>query len=163
MTSETKRQALREKIEAGRQRLAERDYAKTAKDAADSATNFVKQHPYATLGGAIFVGVAIGAMTKRGRKVGAKVGQRSGVLTRLLADAAIAYGVKMIDQATDAARTGQDRIEDLSDDLTDKARATKRDAAHMVGTASDKAKSTVRRTSRKASRTLRDLRSRTTH
>jgi len=163
MSSETKRQALREKIEAGRQRLAERDYAQAAKEAADSATNFVKQHPYATLGGAIFIGVALGAMTKRGRKLGSRAGQRGGVVARLLTDAAIAYGVKLIDQATDAARTGQDRIEDLSDDLTDKARATKRDATHMVGTASDKARSTVRRTSRKASRTLRDLRSRTTH
>ena len=159
MSSETKRQALREKIEAGRQRLAERDYAQSAKDAAGAATEFVKKHPFATLGGAIFVGVAIGAMTKGGRRLG----KRGGVVAGLLADAAIAYGVKMIDQASDAASAGQDRLEDLGDDLIDKARSTKRDATHLVGTVSDKARSTARRTSRKAGRAVRDIRSRTTH
>lgn len=159
MANEAKREALKERIEAGRQRIAERDYAQSAKDAAEAATTFVKKHPLATLGGAIAVGLAIGAMTKRGRKLG----QRGGVIAGLLADAAIAYGVQMIDQMGDIARDGQDRLEDLGDTISDKTRSAKRDASHLAGTASDKTLSAARRTRRKAGRAIRDLRSRATH
>lgn len=159
MASEARREALKEKIEAGRQRIAERDYAQSARDAAGAATNFVKEHPLATLGGAIAIGLAIGAMTKRGRRLG----RRGGVVAGLLADAAIAYGVSMIDRAGDAAREGQDRLEDLGDALSDSARTARREASHLAGTASDKTRSAARRTTRKAGRAIRDLRSRATH
>ncbi|WFL76982.1 hypothetical protein P7228_13430 [Altererythrobacter arenosus] len=156
MTSDAKREQLREKIEAGERRNEERSLADAAREAADSATNFVKQHPLATLGGAVVVGLAIGAMTKPGRRLT----KRGGVLAGLIADAAIAYGISMIDKAGDVARDGQDRLEDLGDVLSDKARSARRDANYLAGSASDRTRSLARGASRKASRAVRDLKGR---
>ena len=58
MTTEEKREELREKIEAGQKRLEERSLSDTAREAAESATEFVKRHPLATLGGAVAIGLA---------------------------------------------------------------------------------------------------------
>lgn len=103
---------LSEKIEAGRNRLAEREITQQALDAAEAATGFFRKHPLATLGGAIGIGLAIGAKTKRGRKLG----KRGGVVTGILIDAALAYGVKMIEQAAKAARN---RVEEEEDEPVD--------------------------------------------
>ncbi|TNE31844.1 MAG: hypothetical protein EP350_06950 [Alphaproteobacteria bacterium] len=104
MASDNKRLMLSEKIEAGRKRLAEREIAQQAIEAAQAATGFVRKHPLATLGGAIGIGLAVGALTKSGRKLG----KRGGILTGLLIDAALAYGVKLIEQAAEAAKTKAD-------------------------------------------------------
>lgn len=112
MASDSKRLMLSEKIEAGRKRLAEREISQQALEAAEAATGFVRKHPLATLGGAIGIGLVIGTMTKGGRKLG----KRGGVFTGILIDAALAYGIKMIEQATDAAKS---RVEDAEDELVD--------------------------------------------
>ena len=104
MASDNKRLMLSEKIEAGRKRLAEREIAQQAIEAAQAATGFVRKHPLATLGGAIGIGLAVGALTKSGRKLG----KRGGILTGILIDAALAYGVKLIEQAAEAAKTKAD-------------------------------------------------------
>lgn len=104
MASDNKRLMLSEKIEAGRKRLAEREIAQQAIEAAQAATGFVRKHPLATLAGAIGIGLAVGALTKSGRKLG----KRGGILTGLLIDAALAYGVKLIEQAAEAAKTKAD-------------------------------------------------------
>lgn len=104
MASDEKRLMLSEKIEAGRKRLAEREITQQAIEAAEAATGFVRKHPLATLGGAIGIGLAIGALTKSGRKLG----KSGGILTGILLDAALAYGVKLIEQATEKARNRPD-------------------------------------------------------
>ncbi len=113
--SDNKRLALSEKIEAGRKRLAERDITQQALETAEAAKGFVREHPLAILGGAIGIGLAIGSMTKRGRKLGRLANSR-GVLTGILIDAAVAYGIKVIEQAADAARN---RVESEDDELVD--------------------------------------------
>lgn len=159
MTTEEKRAELREKIEAGEKRNAERTFADTAREAADNATTFVKKHPLAALGGAVVIGLAIGAMTKPGRRLT----KRGGVLAGLAADAALAYGMTMIDRAGDLARDGQDRLEDFGDSLSDTARHAKREASYLAGTTSDKTRSAARGVARKAGRAARDLRARVNH
>ena len=70
LSDEDKRAALRDKIDAAEQRNAERSVADMAKDAADTVTDFAKRHPLATVAGAIGLGLAIGAMTRPGRRLG---------------------------------------------------------------------------------------------
>ena len=111
MASDDKRLMLSEKIEAGRKRLADREIAQQARDAAEAASGFVRKHPLATLGGAIGIGLAIGAITKSGKRLG----KRGGILTGILIDAALAYGVKLIEQAADSARNRADKDEELID------------------------------------------------
>lgn len=156
MTDEAKRAALWDRVEAGRERLAGREIARTAREAADAASGFVKRHPIATLGGAIAVGLAIGAMTRRGRQLG----RRGGALAGVVADVALTYGLKLIDELTDVARQGQDRIEDFGDDLEDTARSARRDASYLAGKVSDKTRAAARNVSHRASRAVRDMRSR---
>ena len=75
LTDEQKREKLRERIEAGEQRNEERTLAEQAKDAADSAVEFTKKHPFAVVGGVLLAGLAIGAMTRPGRRIGRRSGE----------------------------------------------------------------------------------------
>jgi len=128
MTDDQKREELKKRIEAGEERLAARSLATTAREAGENATRFVRKHPLATIGGAIVVGLAIGAMTKPGRRLG----KRGSVFAAMLADAAIAYGMKAISQAGDMARDGQERISELGSAVSDKARDTGRKAGETA-------------------------------
>lgn len=151
LTDEEKRQQLRARIEAGERRNEERSLADQARDVADSAIEFAKKHPVATVAGAVVVGLAIGAMTRRGRELG----RRGGSLASYAADAAIAYGLSMIEGAGD-------RFEDLSDAAGTQARRIKRDAGYRLDSMGDTVRSSSRRASRKSSRAYRDLRARLT-
>jgi ElaB/YqjD/DUF883 family membrane-anchored ribosome-binding protein len=156
MNGDDKRDALREKIEAGEKRHEERSIQAAAKEAADNATAFVKQHPLATMSAAIGIGLLIGAMTKPGRRLT----KRSGALAVLAMDALVDYGTAAMEKAGEAAREGQDRLEDLGDSLNDKARVAKREATHLIGSASDRTRTASRTASRKAGRAARSLRDR---
>lgn len=158
MTTEEKRAELREKIEAGEKRNDERAFADRAKEAAETATNFAKEHPFAVIGGAIAIGLAIGAMTKPGRRAA----RRGGFLASLAAEAALAYGMHAIDRAGDVARSGQDRLEDFGDSVASSARTARRETSYLAGKASDRTTTIARTASRKAGRSVRNLRSRIT-
>ena len=151
LTDEQKREQLRARIEAGEKRNEERSLADQAKDVADSAIEFAKKHPVATVAGAVVVGLAIGAMTKRGRDLG----RRGGSLASYAADAALAYGLAMIEGAGD-------KFEDISDAAGTQARRIKRDAGYRLDSMGDSIRSSGRKASRKSSRTYRDLRNRLT-
>lgn len=134
-----KRDALRAKIEASERRNAERTISDQAKEAAGAATQYVKENPMTVLGGAIAVGLVIGLLTKPGREAATKAakgtanavgGAASGAARSvgstaktqgskfgsLLADAMVAYGIKLIDNALDAAKIGKDKIVGDDDD-----------------------------------------------
>ena len=178
--ADEKRDQLRAKIEASERRIAERTLAEQAKEAAEAATDYVKANPLKVVGGAVVVGLLVGAMTAPGRRVakraatgaastvgGAATGaakkvsnvakNRSSAFGSLIADAVVAYGVKLIDDMMDTARAGQDAIEDMGDSATAKARELRRDAAYMAGSAADKSRTATRRTRRRAERAVRDL------
>lgn len=159
LSDEQKRDQLRARIEAGEQRNEERTLAEQARDAADSALEFTKKHPLAVMGGVLVAGLAIGAMTRRGRNLG----RRGGVLAGLAADAALAYGARMIDGVVDGAHYAGDRFEDFSDNAATTARGLRRDAAYKLDVAGDALRTSGRKAGRKGSRAYRALRTRLTH
>ncbi|MEP3051309.1 MAG: hypothetical protein ABJP48_09415 [Erythrobacter sp.] len=180
-----KRDELRAKIDASERRNAQRSIAEEAREAASAAGEFIKKHPGAAIGGAVATGVAIGLMTKPGRRVaaGAAKGVASGVhkgatsartgavngvkrqrdkVASLLGDAALAYGVKVIDNALNAARRGQDHAEDFADASAAKTREIRREATYIAGSTADATRTMSKRASRKAERTVRELKNRVT-
>ncbi|NVE93731.1 hypothetical protein [Altererythrobacter lutimaris] len=160
MSNDEKREELKERIAEGEARHAARAIADGAKEAAGNAAEFVKKNPLVAVGGAIAAGLAIGLMTKPGRRIAGKAVGRSSVFATLARDAVLAYGVKLIDEATSAARTGQDKLEDLSDAARDTARTAKREASYIATKAGDNAASAKRAASRKTRRAVRGFRDR---
>ncbi|WP_435200746.1 hypothetical protein [Qipengyuania sp. 902] len=156
LTDEQKREQLRAKIEAGERRNAERSFADQAKDVADSAVEFTKKHPFAVVGGAIAIGLAIGAMTRPGRRLG----RRGGALATLALDSVLAYGARAIDGAANAAEYAGDRFEDFGDSAATTARGLRRDAAYRMDVASDALRANSRKAKRAGSRGARSLKTR---
>lgn len=179
-TEDDKRDALRVKIEASERRIAERTFADQAREAADAALDYTKANPLKVVGGAIAVGLVIGLMTNPGRRVarnaatsaanmvggaasgaaktvGTAAQNRTSKFASLVADAVVAYGIKLIDEAMDGARAGQDKLEDIGDSASAKARELRRDVGYVAGSAADKTRAATRRTRRRAERAVRDL------
>lgn len=112
MTLEEKRLVLRDKIDASRHRLA--DYVPPepssdlqpifdAESGADSSSDnrpldFVQKYPIAVVGGAVALGLLLGA---RGKKAAVtapkKSAKKPNIVAKMLMDAALAYGLKMLD------------------------------------------------------------------
>lgn len=174
------RDELRAKIEARERRIAERTLADDARDAAGAATQYAKDHPLQVVGGAIALGLVVGLMTSSGRRAvknaatgtanavsGAATGatqtvsnaakKRGTAFGTLIADALVAYGIKLIDEALDAGRAGKEKAEDLTDAASAKARTAKRDVEYAAGSAADKTRAMGQRTRRRATRAVRDL------
>jgi ElaB/YqjD/DUF883 family membrane-anchored ribosome-binding protein len=185
-TNPDARDELRAKIEARERRIAERTLADEARDAAEAATNYVRENPLKVVGGAIALGIVIGLMTKPGRRAAARAAtgtasavsnaasgtattvsnaakKRGAALGTLIADAVVAYGIKLIDQALDGVQAGKDKLEDVGDAASAKARDVKRDAGYVAGKASDKTRTVTQRTRRRAARAVRDLKGRVTN
>ena len=163
-TSEAeKREELREKIEAGERRNEERSLADYARDARDGATEFVKDHPIATVAGGLALGIIIAAIVPGpGRRLAKQTGARASALATLGAELAMAYGSGLLDTAGDVARKSGDRMEDFGDSIGKTARGIRRDAAYYADSATDSALTLSRRAGRKASRGVRDARARVT-
>lgn len=122
MTSETssnpdqeKRDALRQKIEANERRIAERTLGDQAKEAVDSAVEYTKANPLTVIGGAVALGLAIGLMTKPGRRVAVKAA--SGTAS-VATDAASKVG----DAAGSAASAAKNKVADAAQDRTNALR-----------------------------------------
>ena len=160
MSSEEKRQALKAKIEAAETRNAERSIGDMARDATDTATNFVKEHPIASVAGVAAIGLMVGAMTKPGRNAGRKAGKRAGALATYASEIGIAYATGLFDAAGEAASTGKDKLEDLGDSIGDNAGALKRRATFTGGNAAAAARALSRNAGKQAGRSARDLRAR---
>ncbi|WP_296716726.1 hypothetical protein [Erythrobacter sp.] len=179
LTPTDKRDALRAKIDAAERRNAERSLADQAREAASAAADYTREHPLTVISGAVVVGLLLGLATRPGRRVatraagavgvaasGAASSAASGVkgltargsstMSTLVSDAAMAYVMKLIDDVVDAARSGQDRIEDLGDEAEATARRARRKAAHALGTAADTTRDAARKSRRKTSRVVRD-------
>ncbi|MEM7700870.1 MAG: hypothetical protein AAF251_02930 [Pseudomonadota bacterium] len=174
------RDELRAKIEARERRIAERTLADEARDAAGAATEYVKQHPMQVVGGAIAIGLVIGLMTRPGRRavgnaatgtasavsgaasgaaksVGTAAKSQGSRLGTLIADALVAYGIKLIDDALDVGRAGKEKAEDVGDAAVAGARSAKRDAEYAAGASANKTRAVGQRTRRRATRAVRNL------
>ncbi|ANY20640.1 hypothetical protein A6F68_02138 [Tsuneonella dongtanensis] len=133
MTS-TKRTELKQKIEAAEKRNAERSFGDYARDAADGATSLVKEHPVATVVGGLALGAIVASLLPGpGRKVRKKASARGAVIAGALADLALTYGTRFLDNAGSAARAGQDRVSDLGETLGDTARNAGKTASKTIG------------------------------
>ena len=95
MMREEKREVLRGKIEAARSRFGDRPPEDIAAEAASAAFTYAKQNPWIFIGGAAVLGLALGTLTKRGRKAATA----SGLLGRLATDAAIGFALAMYEKA----------------------------------------------------------------
>lgn len=152
MTEDHKRDRLRERIDAAEARNAARTIADHARDAASTATDFVKRHPLATLAGVAAVGLAIGAMTRPARRAGQKAGKRAGAFASYAAELGLAYAAGLLDRAGDAARAGQEKLGDLGEVAADRS-----------GDAADAARRLTRDLGAKAGKSMRGLRDRLPH
>jgi len=161
MTTEDKRLELRERIEAGEKRNDKRmEFAQIAREATDGAIGFMKKHPVATVVGGVTLGLTIGALTPRGRKLGVKTGRSAGLIATALTELGMLYATKLIEKASETATAGKDNLEDLGDSVGSAARTARREVSYRVGSAADSATTIGKRISRKTGRTMRDLRGR---
>ncbi len=161
MTHDEKRESLRQKIEAGEARHAQRSVAEYARDAREGATRLVKDHPIATLAGALAVGALIAAVVPaRGRRFTLGLGRRALSLASLAAEFGMAYGSGLLDTAGKAALSGKDKLEDFGDSMEDGARTLRREAGHRASIAADGAATLRRTVAKKTGRAVRDLRNR---
>ena len=158
-TDADKREALRAKINAGEERNAERSFADQAKDAADGALEFVKENPIKSIAAVAVAALMIGAVTRPGRRAGRKAGTLAAVAT----DAALAYGLSLLDAASGAASKGQDRLADLGETVGDRARAWQSTAAKEGGDLSDYLVKVAKKGGKRAGKTIDELRSRLSH
>jgi hypothetical protein len=164
MTDKEKREQLREKIEAGERRNAERGISDYARNARDNATSFVKEHPFATVAGGLAFGVIIASIVPGpGRRLRKRATARGTALAAMISELGMAYGASLLDNLGDAARTGQDKLEDFGDTLGDTARGLRREAGYLAGGASESARALSREAGKKAGRSIRDLRARMSH
>ena len=160
VTTEDKRNELREKIEAAEARNAERSFADYAADVKDGATQFVKDHPIATVAGGLAIGMLLAGMTKPGRRVRRRAGAQASSLWSTVTELAAAYGTGLLDTAETARQRGGDRWEDFRDSLSDSARSARRDARYRREAIGDTAHSLTRELGKKSSRALREFRNR---
>ena len=165
MSTNDKRAELKSKVQAAEKRNEARSEQRTfvdyAREAREDATSFVKEHPITTIAGGIALGVLVASIVPGpGRRLRKQATRRGAVLAGVLADLAVNYGSQALDSAGKAARSGQSRLGDigetLSDALADGARSLRREA----GDVSDSAGSLTRAAGKRATRTIRDLRSR---
>lgn len=162
-TDAEKRAALRGKIAAGEKRQAQRSFTDQAKDAADSALGYVRANPLKSVAAVAVGALVIGALTRPGRRAGAKAGRKAGALASVATDAALAYGLSLLDGASSAASKGQDKLSDIGGAVGDKASAWKSAAAREGSQLSDYLVEAARRSGKRAGRTIDDLRSRLQH
>ncbi len=159
MTTSDSRDALRQRIEQGEARLAQRDLVKSAEDAAKAAGDFVRAHPIASVAGVATIALVIGAMTRPGRRIG----NRAAGFASYATDAGIAYALGLLDAAGDVAGNvrdaGTERFENLGDRFDRTSRKAKREGTYLAATARDAMHDLGRRAGRKAGRAMRSTRS----
>lgn len=162
-TDAQKRKALRAKIESrtgeAQKRRDERTLADQARNAADSAIAYVRANPLVSIAAVAVGALVIGALTRPGRRAGRKAGALASVAT----DAALAYGLSLLDSAGNAASRGQERMGDLGERMSGRVRDLQTTAMREGGALSDYLVNAAKRSGRRAGRTIDDLRSRITH
>jgi hypothetical protein len=178
------RDALRARIEAAERRNAERTLADQARDAATAVTDYTRAHPFAVIGGAVALGLAIGLLTRPGRRIaseayhtasdrisdaastassgvkrvtqgrGSRIGERIG-------EAVMGYVMIALDELLETARAGQERAGELGEAAGKEARKLSVTASDAAGSAADNTRELVRKTADVAVGVVRDFRRKT--
>lgn len=159
---ETKRDALRARIEASEQRIAERTIMDDARDAAQSAADYTRAHPGTVVAGALALGLVIGLLTTPGRRVAASAAARvrgretnaasknASKLAALFANVFATHGMRLLEDVLEGANTGRDRLDDLAGKAADEAQRLASGAAETSG-------DLARRTRKRAADVARDV------
>jgi ElaB/YqjD/DUF883 family membrane-anchored ribosome-binding protein len=160
-TDNKKRQELKSKVDAAQKRNKERSFGDYAREARDDATSFAKEHPITTLVGGLALGVLVASMVPGpGRRLRKRATKRGAALAAVLGDLAVTYGSRALDGAGDAARSGQSRLGDLGDTLTEVLSEGAKSLRREAGDATEGAERLSRSAGKRATKTLRNLRSR---
>ncbi len=150
MSDDAKLQNIQERVREASTRNARR-LADRAGEARDSATAFVSEHPLAALASGIAVGAAIAVLLPRRRaeKVEAEPDHLKTNAVKwaaLAAEAALAFVQQGLDSARTAGQTGQQKLEDLGERVSDGTAGLRKDigrfteeAAHNVRAAGEQA------------------------
>ena len=163
LTDEDRREALRQKIAASEARNAERSFADQAREVADGALDYVRANPIKSVAAVAVSALAIGALTRRGRKTATKASKRTGKLASVVSDAVIAYTMSLLDSAGHAAEAGQDKLSDLGETVGGKARRFGRYAAKESGDVSSSLQKAAKKTGRSTGKRIKDMRARMSH
>ena len=126
-------QTLSEKVSAAQARISERTAparakaAEQSRAAADSAKEFVKDHPFVAISGAVAIGalIALSLPGRPGRKVRGSVVTAGGVLAELAAK----YGHEIMAIASHAAEESREKLEELGESVSETGRGLANDLA----------------------------------
>lgn len=162
-TDAEKREALRGKIAAGERRNSERSFADQAKAAADGALDYVKANPIKSVAAVTIGALLIGAMTRPGRRAARDAGEKASAFASVATEAALAYGLGLLDAASGAASKGRDKLAELGETIGPKARAWQATAAKEGSALSDYLVDAAKRSGKRAGKTIDELRSRLQH
>ncbi|QDH35032.1 hypothetical protein [Porphyrobacter sp. YT40] len=181
LTPIDKRDSLRARIEAAERRNADRTLADQARAAADAAIDYTRANPLTVIGGALAAGVVIGLLTRPGRRMASRayhnasdaisdasssVSRRArGLASRspsrfsdLIGDTAMAYIMKLLDEAVEGARAAQDRAEALGDTAGTQAKKLGHNAVDAASSAADSTRALARKARSATTGAVRDLR-----
>lgn len=100
MDDDQQRLALRQRIEQAQQRLSQLPEVHQTEDKGGNLLDIAKRNPLVLIGAAAALGLAIGALARRGSKVGTS---STGLLGRIATDAAIAFAVAMVEKSRQRA------------------------------------------------------------
>lgn len=159
-TDAQKREDLRARITAAEDRNEARSLADQAKAAADGALEYVKANPLKSVAAVAAGALVIGALTRPGRRAGRKAGARVGSLAGVAADTVLAYGLSLLDSGKQVAGKGQDVLSDLGNTTRKNARAWQASAAREGSELSDYILGAAKRGSKRAGKTIDELRGR---
>ena len=168
VNTDGKRDALRAKIEAGERRIAERNLASDAREAAQAAADYARANPGKVVAGALVLGLVIGLLTAPGRRVAADAAARvtrrkrkprnevSSKFSALLSSALVQQGLKLLEEVLERANLGRERLEDMAGDTAESAKKFGHDAAEA-------SEGFARRTRQRAESAARDIAERLRH
>jgi ElaB/YqjD/DUF883 family membrane-anchored ribosome-binding protein len=161
--AEAKRQTLKQKVAAGQERNRARTKPEStttivdragerAIEAKDKFVEFAKEHPIATVAGGLAVGILLAGLFKAPRRAAIKGGSKAAALAAIGAEVALAYAQQAIEAASEAGRTGADKL----DDLGDNARHLGRDAAERAGELGESARVAARDAGKRIAEAIRN-------
>lgn len=144
--ADAKRNNLKQKVTAAEERNQAREdrtylerAGEVAIEAKDKFTSFAKEHPVATLAGAVAVGVLVAGAFRGPRRAAVKGGTKAAGLAALGAELAMAYAAKAFDAAQEAGHDGADWLGQTGRSLGSKARDLGGEAADYAASARESA------------------------
>lgn len=151
------REKLRNKIANSQARNA----ARQAADLRDNAAQFVSTHPFASLAGAIAVGVVLGSLLPK--STGRKLGKGAVGMGSFLAKIGASYAQHAWTAAREAKKVTAEQIESLDETIMDSTAGLRHDVKRIAEKASDGSRNAGKAVTRRATKMADLITSRTRH